>query len=149
MDKLRVITRAIILDDESILLARNRDADFWYPPGGGWEVESESIKQSVEREVREETGYIIDVSSLLWAREFREPEKNKISLETFWKATISTDNAQTKAGLNSHRDLDSAGAVEECRWFPLDSLSEVKVLPKFLKDHLGTDSLTANAFIDE
>lgn len=149
MNKLRVISRAIILDKDNILLARNKDADFWYPPGGGWEEETESLEESVQREVKEETGYLIDVSSLLWVREFREPEKNKISLETFWKTTISPDNEQTTEGLSSHTDLDSDGAVEECRWFPLDTISDVKILPRFLKNHLNPSDLSGDAFINE
>jgi ADP-ribose pyrophosphatase YjhB (NUDIX family) len=68
MTRLRVITRALILDGESVLLARNKDANFWYPPGGGWEFESESLKDSVSREVTEETGYKVDVGRLLWVR---------------------------------------------------------------------------------
>ena len=60
MTRLRVITRALILDGESVLLARNKDANFWYPPGGGWEFESESLKDSVSREVTEETGFKIE-----------------------------------------------------------------------------------------
>ncbi|QQS22285.1 NUDIX domain-containing protein [Candidatus Saccharibacteria bacterium] len=65
MTKLRVIIRALIIDSNKILLARNKDANFWYPPGGGWEFEDESVKDSVKREVTEETGYSVHVDSLL------------------------------------------------------------------------------------
>lgn len=149
MTKLRVITRALIINQDKILLARNRDADFWYPPGGGWEFENESILESVSREVTEETGYAVDVDSLLWIREFREPEKDKVSLETFWKTTVSEQNTQTIEGVATHVDLDANGAVEECRWFSLDDLETVKILPKFVKERIlaGTPD-QQDAFVD-
>lgn len=148
MTRLRVITHALILDGESVLLARNKDANFWYPPGGGWEFESESIKDSVSREVTEETGYKVDVGRLLWVREFREPEKDKVSLETFWTTEVSAHNTQTVAGLSVHIDHDQNGAVEQCKWFTFDELQEVKVLPGFIKERLQNKALDGDSFVD-
>lgn len=148
MANLRVITRALVFDNDKILLARNKDANFWYPPGGGWEFDSESIRESVGREVTEETGYKVDVHNLLWVREFREPEKDKVSLETFWLTHVSEANTQTEEKLAEHIDHDENGAVEECRWFSIAELGDVKVLPKFIKEKLTGSPLDTDAFID-
>jgi len=148
MTNLRVITRAFIFDNDKILLARNKGANFWYPPGGGWEFESESIRESVGREVTEETGYTVDVKNLLWVREFREPEKDRVALETFWLTQVSETNEQTAEGLARHIDQDANGAVEECRWFTVAELEDVKVLPKFVKERLGQLPLDTDAFVD-
>ncbi|QQS22284.1 hypothetical protein IPM09_01945 [Candidatus Saccharibacteria bacterium] len=49
----------------------------------------------------------------------------------------------------AHIDHDKNGAVEECRWFLLDELSDVKVLPKFVKQMLTNPPLDKQVFIDE
>lgn len=147
MTNLRVITRVVVVDQGKLLLARNKDANFWYPPGGGWEFKDESLQECVVREVQEETGYTVTCDNLLWVREFREPEKDKVSLETFWRARLSSDNTQTMEGLRQHIDQDPNGAVEECRWFATNELVDIKILPKFLKEAGNFEQLTADAFV--
>lgn len=52
---------AIVQDDEGrVLLIHKTDNDLWALPGGGHEI-GESIADTVVREVREETGYDVEV----------------------------------------------------------------------------------------
>lgn len=148
MNRLRILARTLVIDNEKILLVRNRGARFWYPPGGGWEYESETITECASREVTEETGYKVDVNKLLWLQEFHENEK--IFLETFWLAQLSSDNSQTHEESKKHVDQDPNGSVEEVRWFTQDELQDLKVFPERVRSFqrlIGEQSHTTNPFI--
>lgn len=56
---------AIVQDDQDrVLLIHKTDNDLWALPGGGHEV-GESIATTVVREVKEETGYDVEVDELV------------------------------------------------------------------------------------
>jgi ADP-ribose pyrophosphatase YjhB (NUDIX family) len=56
---------AIVQDDDGrVLLIHKTDNDLWALPGGGHEV-GESIADTVVREVKEETGYNVEVDGLV------------------------------------------------------------------------------------
>lgn len=54
----RISCRAIIIEDVKILLSHETKGNIYMSPGGGLE-ENETDEQCVEREVLEETGYIV------------------------------------------------------------------------------------------
>ena len=56
---------AVVVDDAGrILLIHKTDNDLWALPGGGHDI-GESIGQTVVREVREETGYEVEVIGII------------------------------------------------------------------------------------
>ncbi|WP_045877264.1 NUDIX domain-containing protein [Pseudofrankia sp. DC12] len=56
---------AIVTDDEGrILLIHRTDNDFWAIPGGGLEP-GESVSQATAREVKEETGFDVEVTGVV------------------------------------------------------------------------------------
>jgi ADP-ribose pyrophosphatase YjhB (NUDIX family) len=65
----RVDTRAAVFQDDRVLLVRERSDGGWTLPGG-WAEVGQSPAESVEREVREESGYIVKAVRLLacWDR---------------------------------------------------------------------------------
>ncbi len=50
--------RAVIIEDGKILLSHETNTGYYMSPGGGLE-EKETLEECVEREVLEETGYIV------------------------------------------------------------------------------------------
>ena len=56
--------RAFILQDDQLLLVRERSDGLWTLPGG-WADVNESPSESVIRETKEETGYVVAVHKLL------------------------------------------------------------------------------------
>ncbi len=136
MKKLRIIARVLAIHENRLLLVRNKGANFWYPPGGGWEYEEEVIKECAAREVAEETGYHVDIKNLLWVQEFRE--NDSVYFETFWRAELATTNKQDVTGLESHIDLDENGAVEEAKWFTEAELVDMKVFPERAKTFMSS-----------
>lgn len=66
----KVDIRAVVLNDEgAVLLVREKEDGLWTLPGG-WVDVGESPSESVEREVREESGYEVRAARLLalWDR---------------------------------------------------------------------------------
>lgn len=65
----RVDVRAAVFKDARLLLVRERADGLWSLPGG-WAEVGQSAAESVEREVREESGYIVKAVKLLacWDR---------------------------------------------------------------------------------
>ena len=132
----RILARVVVYDKKSnrILLVRNKNTDFWYVPGGGWEYEKENIKECGVREVKEETGLDIAIDKFLYLREYHDSD-TVIFFETFWLSHIKND-----ADLNKdHVDMDPAGKVEEARWFTQQELSSVTIFPDFLKAKFWSD----------
>ena len=55
---MRHTVRAIILKDKHVLLVTGHDANFYWTPGGGVE-DSETIIQTLHREIKEELGVAV------------------------------------------------------------------------------------------
>lgn len=63
-NQLRYASRAVIIKDNKILLSHEAKNDLWMIPGGGLEND-ETARDAAIREVREETGHIIEVGDLI------------------------------------------------------------------------------------
>jgi len=64
-NSLVVATSAVVVDSQGrVLLQRRADSGNWALPGGGMEM-TESLAGSVIREVKEETGYDVEVTGLV------------------------------------------------------------------------------------
>ncbi|MFA7285784.1 MAG: NUDIX hydrolase [Candidatus Paceibacterota bacterium] len=133
MKKRRVICRAVVLDkqQESILLVRNKNANFWYPPGGGLES-GESLSDCITREILEETGLEATLDRFLYLQEF-SPNSTEVYLEMFWLAYPKNGSVLPKV------HLDNGGIVAESRWFFKTELSSLELFPERLKKQLWDD----------
>lgn len=128
--KVRILARAVIYSPKTrqILLVKNKGANFWYAPGGGWEHKSETIKQCAAREVLEETGLNVKIQRLLYMQEFHEAPQT-IFFETFWLAEPTHNQILN----NTH--IDQNGIVETAKWFDQEQIQDVKVFPERLKNN--------------
>lgn len=135
---LRIICRAIVLDQDSarILLVRNKQSSFWYPPGGGWHEDSEDLQHCVVRETKEEAGIDILPIRLLYVQEFRPANAPDIHLELFWFAyPVSSPDIKPID--------DQHGIVEEARWFARKELARITVFPFRLRDQFWDELASA------
>lgn len=146
--KTRIVARALVYDKDRnmILLVRNKNCDFWYVPGGGWEYEQENILECAAREVKEETGLDVKIERFLYLREYHDsPEA--IFFESFWLASVRDSAVLNK----DHVDLDINGSVEEARWFTREDLAKLKVYPDIFKtafwDDIGSIVVGNDRFI--
>jgi phosphatase NudJ len=131
-----VRTRVLVVHDGTILLIEGvlDGSRVLGPPGGGLELH-ESLAECAAREVREETGVIIDVGRVAFLREWvipaycepgpEEPaDAQGFGLEVYFHATPRNGGAQIDPA-SEHGTL--------ARWVPLDAVPQLRVWPVELR----------------
>jgi len=124
---IRVAARAIILEDDNLLLVNayaTGVSDLWCAPGGGVDKGS-SLPENLAREVFEETGLTVDVGAPCLVNEFHEPDTGFHQVEVFFRCTI------TKGKLDGAW-VDPEHIVSERRFFSRDDASKVRSKPDSL-----------------
>ncbi len=114
---------AVVLDEDGrVLLIHKTDNDLWALPGGGHEV-GESIAQTVVREVKEETGYDVEVDRLTGT--YTNPghvmayDDGEVRQQFSLCFRVSIVGGQA-------RTSDESKAV---RWVPTDELDDLPIHP--------------------
>ncbi|QQS59700.1 NUDIX domain-containing protein [Candidatus Peregrinibacteria bacterium] len=132
---MKLAARAIITNDDSVLLVRHKNRDFFALPGG--KINSnEDVRTGLVREIYEELGTQAEIGPLLYVHEFRYPGGD-LSLEFFFRIENPQDfNDNHKGEL---ADVELA----EIRWIPFSENFLVK--PPFLKDMFPSASQRKNA----
>ena len=115
---------AAIFDEQGSILCvkRNYPPFTWTTPGGGME-HGESLNQAVEREVREETGYIVRAKRLLGAYSSTYKDDLVLSIE---------------AEIVDRRQWQPNGEISEIGFFAKDELPQPM--------HLATIAWILDAF---
>ena len=124
----RLAAYAVIVDDERVLLAlwNEPTEPLWTLPGGGVELD-ETVEQAVVREVREETGYDVELIGLLGvdshvvgiADRDLAPERPLKSVRVVFGARV--------LGGELRKELD--GTTDEARWFPRAQVASLPRVP--------------------
>ena len=115
----RLAAYAVIVDDQDrVLLALwNEPAEpLWTLPGGGVEL-TETVEQAVVREVREETGYDVELGELLGVQTLVVPPERRESGTGRWLKQVQVAYAATVVGGELTAEVD--GTTDEARWIPL------------------------------
>ncbi len=122
----RLAAYAVIVAEDRVLLALwNQPVEpRWTLPGGGVEID-ETVEQAAIREVREETGYDIELGPLLGVHSYLIPaERRRRGGGRAMKAVRVLFEAYVVGG-ELAQEID--GSTDEARWFDLD---EVPGLPQ-------------------
>lgn len=123
---IRIATRAIILNDNKLLLVnawKGRD-HLWCAPGGGAEPHS-SLPDNLIREVMEETGLTVSVGPVCLINEFHDPKGPFHQVDVYFRCTI-TD------GILSDTWKDPEGIVSHRRWVNRAELGRLNCKPDSL-----------------
>lgn len=138
--KHRIRAAALITRGDSILLVQhvhpNTDERWWVPPGGGVEPQDGSIFDCARREVFEETGLQVDLTGIVYVREFLDHKSQSSNLELFlgsrgFSGELTTGHAQG-SGPDEHY-------IGDVRWVPRSELRAMTVYPETLKDGFWDD----------
>lgn len=119
----RLAAYAIVVDDsDRVLLAlwNEQDEHSWTLPGGGVELD-ESPEDGAVREVREETGYDVELTGLLTVdTHVVAPERRLHWHDRPLKSVRVVYSARVVGGELTH-EVD--GTTDEARWIPLGDVT--------------------------
>jgi 8-oxo-dGTP diphosphatase len=117
--EVRIRVAVCILDGDRILLVQHlkNGRRYWLLPGGGVEV-GETLAETALRELREETGYEIEVGRLLLVCESLEPKGRHLVNMVF---AGEVRGGSLRAGLD--------GRLVDAGWLPVDDLASLEMYP--------------------
>jgi 8-oxo-dGTP diphosphatase len=131
----RLAAYAVIVDDrDRVLLAlwNEPDEPLWTLPGGGVDL-SETAEEGAVREVREETGYDVELDGLLGVDTLAVPPERRIVESGRWQKNVRVVYRAHIVGGELTKELD--GTTDEARWFPMadvPGLARIGLVEKFV-----------------
>ena len=124
----RVAAYAVIVDGEPgaerVLLALWNEADEprWTLPGGGVEL-AESVEEGAVREVREESGYDVELTGLLGVHSYVVPATRRFARTHRPMRALRVVFGARVVGGELTREI--GGSTDEARWFDLADLADL------------------------
>ncbi|UJP40324.1 NUDIX hydrolase [Cellulomonas palmilytica] len=118
----RVGAYAVVVDEGRVLLAHWATRRRWTMPGGGIDP-GEDPRDAAVRELREETGYDVELDELLGVDSEVVPG---LPGGERWHALRVVYRAHVTGG--ALRD-EVDGSTDRAAWFPLDDLADVPCVP--------------------
>ena len=121
----------IALDGNRVLFTRVETEDFWFLPGGRVEL-LETSGEALIREMKEELGVEVRIERLLWVVEnfFELDGKSYHELGLYFLMTLPRNCSIYKK--NDVFEGNEDGLKVIFKWYPLDILDKVPIVPSFL-----------------
>jgi len=123
----RLAVRALLVEDGRVLLVNawpGGQSDLWCAPGGGVEP-GQSLPDNLRREVREETGLLVEVGAPCLVNEFHDPASGFHQVEVFFRCV-------RLGGETSRAWRDPEGVVNRWIWADRDLLDTLRIKPDAL-----------------
>lgn len=144
MSHIRTAARALIIENEQLLVIKMRDSSgtFYILPGGG-QHHGETLHQSLAREVQEEIGAQVEIGAFAYIREyigrnheFRASHSNFHQVECVFHCSLK---AREGLGTGTEHDKKQIGI----EWIPLSEVKERRILPECIKSFFTTSGFVA------
>lgn len=123
----------VCMDGGYVLLHRSVADDFWALPGGRIEF-GEDSSRALAREMREELGLDAGVGRLLWIVEnfFTLGDVRNHGLGLYYLLSFERD-APIYDKTRIHEGVEDIEFPLLFRWFPIETLPDVRLFPTFLR----------------
>lgn len=121
--EIRIRVGGVYVKDDKILLVRHEKnkKTYWLLPGGGCEF-GESLKEALEREVKEETSLESETGIFLFSNESIPPDKHRHVVNFTFLGEIT--GGEIKVG-------ESEDVVKEATWVSKEELAKLTFYPNF------------------
>ncbi len=135
--KVRVSARAIVFNNDKLLLNSFGDGEYYNFPGGGIEKDENAL-QTVVREVQEETGLIVTAKEMIFALEY-EPHTGKQfygnghHISFFFRCELVDDDI-IKTPVLPDIDPNNPMLISLPKWVPIKDLLSLNILPHINKN---------------
>lgn len=107
----------LVMDDGQILLIQNQHGH-WGLPKGHWEP-AELLVETAMREIREETGLLVEVGDLAFITEFRNLEAREHLVQFFFQARPVGGELLPRPGeISGVKWVPTEGVSDYIRWRP-------------------------------
>lgn len=151
---IRVSGRGIVINNDKILLNEFGGGEYYNIPGGGVEP-GETVKQTVVREILEETGLNVTVGDFIFALEYEPNNCNFIYGETpkislVFRCFLNDDD-KIKPPSVPDIDPDNPEISSEAKWVQISNLEDINFVPYIheqLVEYIKTNSFSP-VFIEE
>lgn len=150
---IRISAKAIIIDNDKLLLTKNQDDEgyFYLFPGGGQE-HGETLEQAVRRECLEEVGKQVEVGSLVFIREYIGKNHEHASFDYDFHQVehyfiCNIENGQSEKTKPANPDTNQVGL----EWLPIDKLLDYRIYPKELLQQIinYTQNITTPVYLGD
>lgn len=135
--RIRVRVCGLVIEGDTVLMVQMNSPTWhepiWMPPGGGLEF-GEALAEGVVREMREETGLLVEPEHIMYATEFFKASFHTV--EFYWKCTLLSGT------LTVGQDPEIAAdrqILQNAAFLPVASLAGLPVFPEYLREHLAAD----------
>jgi 8-oxo-dGTP diphosphatase len=121
----RLAAYAVVVDDRDhvlLVLWTETGRPLWTLPGGGVEL-SETVEEAALREVREETGYVVELDRLIGVDTVVVPPDERTVDRDRWFRGVRVVYQATVIGGRLRNEVD--GSTDEARWFPLSDVPDL------------------------
>ena len=122
----------VMLRDGKVLLHKEGHDRYWYLPGGRCEL-METSADTLVREFMEEANATVTVDRLLWVIESFYEARGEVFHELGLYYLVSSGDIDTR---DEFEGIEINGNALYFRWFSIDELDNVKVLPAALGENL-------------
>jgi 8-oxo-dGTP pyrophosphatase MutT (NUDIX family) len=129
--RFQVRAAAVIVERGRVLLQRADHEPFWTLPGGRSDA-GESARETVARELLEETGTTVTVDRLLWVVENFFRFQGKPFHEIGWYFAARFDDPTHACAVSETFEAFEPNARVLYAWHPIATLAAEPVLPAFL-----------------
>jgi 8-oxo-dGTP diphosphatase len=132
MDEIKIVCRALIINNENkLLLVKGAKDKFWRLPGGKLEASDKNIKDCIKREIKEELGLEIKVKDVRFVKELEKNTKHYVEF-IFEVDLINDDDIKNLVKQNINKI--SNGELTHIGLFGLEKLQDIDVKPEILKE---------------
>lgn len=138
---------AVLINNNKILVQREKDGDEYALPGGHIKI-GETSEDCLIREIREETGASIKCDRLLWSEEcFWEWNGKKVHSIAFYYSVKLCENEEIPDMGEFVSQKDNCNVV--LGWMPIEELNNITIYPDFLKKEIHELNEPVKRFISK